>query len=151
MFVAVSAYATPVPDTGQTNCIWRIKQFYFILVLIIVYISKMPEKRTYERRIKRLKLKFGESTPTSLGFTEDINPDGLFIKTTRPLSPGKKILVEISAPNDQRVFLEGYVIWIKKVPVAVATLAKKAGMAVKISRFYAGREIYMDLCKIPHR
>jgi Tfp pilus assembly protein PilZ len=111
----------------------------------------MPNDRTYERHIKSLKLKFGESTPTSLGFTEDISPEGLFIKTSHPLYPGTNILVEISTPNDQMVFLEGYVMWGKELPAAVATLAKKAGMGVKIIRFNAGREIYMDLCKIPHR
>ena len=107
----------------------------------------MAEQRTNNRCNKRLKLKFGESTPTLLGFTEDISPSGLFIKTTRPLHPGKKILVEISAPNNQMVFLEGYVVWIKRVTAGMINLVKKGGMGVKISRFYAGREIYLDLCK----
>ena len=111
----------------------------------------MPNDRTYERHIKSLKLKFGESTPTSLGFTKDISPEGLFIKTSRPLDPGTKILVEISTPNDQMVSLVGYVIWNNKEHAAVATFSIIAGMGVKISRFNAGRDIYIDLCKIPLR
>ena len=111
----------------------------------------MSNQRTYERRNRRFKLKFGESTPTSIGFTEDICREGLFIKTAHPLYPGTNILVDIYAPNNQMVFLEGYVMWGKELPAAVATLAKKAGMGVKIIRFNAGREIYMDLCKIPQK
>ena len=107
----------------------------------------MPEQRTDNRCNKRLKLKFGESTPALIGFTEDISPSGLFIKTSRPLYPGKKILVEISAPNNQMVFLEGYVVWIKRVTGGMINLVKKGGMGVRISRFYAGREIYLDQCK----
>ena len=98
------------------------------------------EQRTYDRRNERLKLKFGERTPISLGVTEDISSEGLFITTSSPLDPGTKILVGISAPNDQMVSLEGDVMW-----------NNKAGMGVKISRFNAGRDIYMDLFKIPLR
>jgi len=69
----------------------------------------MSEKRIKGRRSKRLRLKYGILKPERFSFTEDISHDGLFIKAVRPLLPGEKIKVELYAPDNKTVELEGYV------------------------------------------
>jgi hypothetical protein len=111
----------------------------------------MPERRVSKRRPKRLKLKYGLNNPESIALTEDISPEGIFIKSTRTLSPGKTVQVEIFAPDNSKVLFEGRVMWMKRVPPSLIQLAKKGGMGVKITKFLSGKEIYMELCKIMRR
>lgn len=106
----------------------------------------MPEKRIKGRRFKRLRLKYGVLKPERFSFTEDISPDGLFIKTVRPLLPGEKVKVELYAPENKTVQIEGYVKWIKRIPPGLIHLKKKGGMGIRIAEFISGEDLYKDLC-----
>ena len=106
----------------------------------------MSEKRDRERHKKRLKLRFGVGTANTLGFTEDISQEGLFITTGRIQRANTLLTVEMAAPDGESVILEGVVQWAKKVSASMARLGKKGGMGIKISRFISGQEVYRELC-----
>lgn len=102
----------------------------------------MAEKRDLKRHKKRLSLRFGTVAPTRLAFTEDVSSHGLFIKTTNICSPGTRIQIELTLPDDESVFVEGMVRWTKKVPPQMIHLVKKSGMGVMIMKFIAGEEAF---------
>ncbi len=108
----------------------------------------MPERRTEKRRPKRLRVKYGKDMPERYALTEDISRDGLFIKTASTLLPGKRVYVEIASEDSKAILLECSVMWIKKVPPSLIHVAKKGGMGLKITKFPAGEDLYMDLCKV---
>jgi hypothetical protein len=110
--------------------------------------SVMSGKRTDERHKKRLKLRFGVGSATTLGFTEDISQEGLFISTPRVRPANTLLTVELTAANNEMVVLEGMVQWSKSVSPSMARFGKKGGMGIKISRFISGQEAYNELCGI---
>jgi len=106
----------------------------------------MAEKREEKRRLKRLRLKYGTDTPQRSAFTDDISPDGLFIRTVSPIFPGKKMRIDLDSPSGEIIRIEGCVMWIKRVPPSLIHLAKKGGMGVRITKMLSGEENYRELC-----
>jgi hypothetical protein len=104
----------------------------------------MAEDRVKKRHPKRFALKFGFDKAEKLGFTNDINHQGLFIRSAVVMQPGLKIRVEISHP-DGPIALLGKVQWAKKVPAYVIH-KMKGGMGVEITSFLSGEELYRSLC-----
>jgi len=106
----------------------------------------MAEKRDIIRLRKRLALRFGVDEPVRMAFTEDISPEGLFIKTTNICPPGTKIKIVLTLSSDHILHLEGLVMWAKKVPPQMIHIAKKCGMGIRITRFVNGADVYQKMC-----
>ncbi len=106
----------------------------------------MAEKRDIIRLRKRLALRFGVDEPIRMAFTEDISPEGMFIKTTNICPPGTKIKIVLTISNDHILHLEGLVMWAKKVPPQMIHIAKKCGMGIRITRFVNGADVYQKMC-----
>ena len=104
----------------------------------------MAYDRVKKRHRKRFSLKFGIDKVEKYGFTDDINHNGLFIRTAVVVKPGVTIKVEISHPEGL-IALLGEVRWAKKVPANVLHKLK-GGMGVMIKSFLAGEEIYYAQC-----
>ncbi len=111
----------------------------------------MAESRYKKRHRKRISLKFGISKAEKFGFTDDINHDGLFIRSAVCAKPGVTIKVEIKHDLGL-IALLGEVRWSKKVPPNVLHKLK-GGMGVKIISFLAGEDLYHALCDelVEHR
>jgi hypothetical protein len=104
----------------------------------------MAEDRNKRRHRKRISLNFGLSKVEKFGFTDDINHEGLFIRSSVVVKPGGRIRVELK--HDQGLIaLIGEVRWTKKVPPNVLHKLK-GGMGVKIVSFLSGEELYRVLC-----
>ncbi|RII25351.1 MAG: pilus assembly protein PilZ [Geobacter sp.] len=106
----------------------------------------MAEKRDIIRLRKRLTLRFGVEEPARMAFTEDISPEGMFIKTTNICPPGSRIKINLTAQSGEVLAMEALVMWAKKVPPQMIHLVKKCGMGVRITRFINGEEAYQQLC-----
>ena len=104
----------------------------------------MAESRNKKRHPKRFALKFGFDKAEKLGFANDINHTGLFIRSAVVMKPGSVIRVEISHP-DGLIVLLGKVRWAKKIPAYVIHKIK-GGMGVEIVSFCSGEELYRSLC-----
>jgi hypothetical protein len=102
----------------------------------------MAEKRDIKRFKKRLSLKFGNDAPTKVAFTEDLSPNGLFVKTITPAPPGTRIKIELTMPDGNIALFEGMSRWRKSVPPQVIHLVNKKGMGVKILKFISGEDYY---------
>lgn len=104
----------------------------------------MAEDRYKKRHRKRISVNFGIDKVDKFGFTDDINHDGLFIRSAVVARPGVIIKIEIKHPQGL-IALIGEVRWAKKVPPNVLHKLK-GGMGVQIKSFLAGEEIYREFC-----
>lgn len=104
----------------------------------------MAESRYKKRHRKRISLNFGISKAEKFGFTDDINHDGLFIRSAVCAKPGVTIKIEIKH-KDGLIALLGEVRWSKKIPPNVLHKLK-GGMGVQITSFLSGEELYHALC-----
>jgi hypothetical protein len=107
----------------------------------------MSEKRLDKRVRRRIAIRFGTDDPNRLAFTEDISPEGMFIKTTNIALPGSRLTVTLILQDNRTVTLAGRVMWAKKVPPQMIRLVKKSGLGLKIESFIEGEELYMKLCE----
>ena len=105
----------------------------------------MAENRFKKRHRKRFSLNFGIDKAEKLGFTDDINHDGLFIRSAAVVKPGEAIKIEINPPQGGLIAIQGKVCWARKVPPNVLNKLK-GGMGVQIKSFLAGQELYHALC-----
>ena len=105
----------------------------------------MADKRDNYRHLKRLPVKFGVEVANASGFTEDISHDGLFIKTGLVQGPGRRLVIELTLPQDRSVKIVAKVQWAKKIPPALLR-TYKGGMGFTIVRFLDGEEYYRALC-----
>ena len=90
------------------------------------------EKRSKDRIGKRLMVKFGAEKPDRLGFTEDISPTGLFIKTSVVFQPGTHLRIELTLPDNRTILVTAQVMWAKQVPHNLLRFTKKSGMGVRL-------------------
>lgn len=107
----------------------------------------MEERRLDKRLRRRIALRFGAGEATHLGFTEDISPAGLFIKTSHAVAPETRLTVTLILQENRTVTLEGRVMWAKDVPTQMVQMVKKSGVGLKIERFVEGEELYRKLCE----
>jgi hypothetical protein len=92
------------------------------------------EKRSKNRIGKRLIVKFGTEKPDRLGFTEDVSPTGLFIKTSNVAPPGTLLRIELTLPDDRTILVVGVVMWAKQVPYSLLRFTKKNGMGLRLTQ-----------------
>jgi hypothetical protein len=104
----------------------------------------MAESRFKKRHRKRISINFGIDKVEKIGFTDDLNHGGLFIRSSATIKPGGTIRVEIKQAEGL-IALLGEVRWTKRVPLNVLH-SMKGGMGVQIKSFLAGEEIYHALC-----
>jgi len=97
------------------------------------------DKRDIVRYKRRLTVRFGIGEANRVAFTEDVSVTGMFIKTPNICPPNTKIRIEFELANN-KVELEGRVMWAKKVPQNLFHLVKKSGMGIRFLRFHSGED-----------
>ena len=96
-------------------------------------------KRDIVRYKKRLTVRYGIREANMVAFTEDVSLTGMFIRTPNTCPPNSKIRIEFELENN-KVELEGRVVWTKKVPQNLFHLVKKSGMGIRFLSFYSGED-----------
>ena len=104
-------------------------------------------KRDIVRHKKRLTVHFGIEGANRVAFTEDVSLTGMFIKTPNICPPNTKIRIEFEIANN-KVELEGRVMWAKKVPQNLFHLVKKSGMGIRFLRFHSGEDHFNSYLEI---
>ena len=108
----------------------------------------MTEKRKEERHRRRLQLSFSIEDLTTMGFTDDIAGEGIFIRSATVQPVGTLITINLTTQDNEEVVLEGTVQWAIKLPPTMLRQGKKGGMGIKISRFLSGEESYRKLLEV---
>jgi hypothetical protein len=101
----------------------------------------MAEKRDGKRHKKRLKVRYGDKDNMSVGFTEDVSEEGLFIRTGLTRAPKSTLQVELETSENEKVTFSGQIQWTKRIPANMVHKLK-GGMGVKITDFFSGEEAF---------
>ncbi len=88
------------------------------------------EKRSDERVITEIKLKFKSANGFVQKYTEDISKGGVFIKTDKPLPFDTKVKVLLELPDSGQIELDGRVVYILRKDEAKAMM-RSPGMGIQ--------------------
>ena len=92
----------------------------------------MAEKRGGKRSRKRLLVDFETTSGRTTGFTHDVSPDGMFVRTIRIAQVGKGLHAIVHLPDGRQVPIDGIVVRSYRAPVALRSLVP-TGFAIHLS------------------
>lgn len=92
----------------------------------------MADKRSGKRSRKRLLVDFETTWGKTTGFTHDVSPNGLFVRTIRIAQIGKVLRAILHLPDGRQVPIEGTVVRSYRAPVALRALVP-TGFAMRLS------------------
>lgn len=102
------------------------------------------EKRNKKRLLKRLFVRFGTEKPDRIGFTHDISPTGIFIKSNFSFLPQTKLKIELTLPDEKICHCSGVVVWAKRVPPAFNRIIHKHGMGVRFLEIHGEYQSFIE-------
>jgi len=103
----------------------------------------MADKRNEKRKKKRLRITYSAFTEDMFnGFSSDISPSGVFIRTKRPFRPGVPVNISLEVNEGRKIELAGITAWSVKTGFVYY---KKDGMGV---RLVSPPQIYNDFLRI---
>lgn len=105
----------------------------------------MAERRKQERYSKRLRLRFSTENGSTMGFTNNISREGIFVTSASVQPSGTQIRIELTTSDDEKVVLGGTVKWGIKLAPILLRQGKKGGMGIQISNFVSGEESYRKI------
>lgn len=76
-------------------------------------------------------VQFGLEKPDHVGFTVDVTSLGIFIKSSFVFTPGSRLKIELTLPDETVIQCSGVVVWAKRVPPALGRLVKH-GMGIHL-------------------
>ncbi len=100
------------------------------------------EQRKIPRKRFHVKVKYGTKILEHTGYTTDISPDGIGIKTNRVYRPGTEVLICIELDGDT-LLARGEVRWARQVPQLLVNHTR-CGMEIKLTSF---NKRYLDFLK----
>lgn len=80
----------------------------------------MPEKRKFPRKKRRLTVEFRLNNAECTGFTYDISPTGMFIRSVRIPGLGMRLKSRVLLPNAKPIHVVGTVVRALRVPTSLA-------------------------------
>ena len=92
----------------------------------------MGEKRGGKRSRKRLLVDFDTTYGKTTGFTSDVSPTGLFVRTIRIPRIGERLRAMLHLPDGRIVPLDGTVVRSYRAPVALRAVVP-TGFALRLS------------------
>ena len=94
----------------------------------------MADKRKFPRVKRRLMVEFRISGTPCIGFTLNLSPMGLFVRSIRIPTPGTTVAAELVLSDGRKIPLEGRVVRSYRAPTALARLVPSGfGMALSSS------------------
>jgi hypothetical protein len=88
------------------------------------------EKRSTDRRRRRVPVRYGLEKAQFLGYTSDLGEKGLFLQANHLFYPGTVLRLEIVQEDGERT-LRGIVRWVKEVPPAFRR-SLRGGMGIEL-------------------
>jgi hypothetical protein len=92
----------------------------------------MAERRTFARKKRRFLVEFNLLGATCTGFTYDVSPTGIFVRSIRLPHPGTFLTANLHLAADKRIAVRGKVVRSFRVPAALARLVP-SGFSMSLS------------------
>jgi hypothetical protein len=92
----------------------------------------MAERRAYGRKKRRFLVEFNLRGAQCTGFTYDISPTGIFVRSVRLPDPGTFVTANLHLPEGKRLAIRGKVVRSFRVPAALSRLIP-SGFSMRLS------------------
>jgi len=92
----------------------------------------MADKRRHSRKKRRFLIEIETPGAISTGFTYDLSPDSIFIRSIRIPLPGSPVTARLSLPDGKRVALRGKVLRTYRAPIAMSRLVP-SGFSLRLA------------------
>ena len=92
---------------------------------------RVAERRAFARKKRRFLVEFDVNGALCTGFTYDISPSGIFVRSVRLPDPGTFLTANIHLPDNKRVLVRGRVIRSFRVAAALSRLIP-SGFSIRL-------------------
>lgn len=92
----------------------------------------MPDKRGSPRKKRRFLIEFDSLDSSGTGFTYDISPTGMFVRSVRIPRPGTFVTATLTLPGGKKILLEGRVVRAFRAPAILSHLVP-SGFSLRLS------------------
>ncbi len=92
----------------------------------------MAERRAYARKKRRFLVEFGLQGAACNGFTYDVSPTGIFVRSIRLPNPGTNLTANLHLAEGKRIAVRGRVVRSFRVPPALSRLIP-SGFSIRLS------------------
>lgn len=92
----------------------------------------MAERRTFARKKRRFLVEFVFQGANCTGFTYDVSPIGIFVRSIRIPVPGTFLTANLHLSEGKRIAVRGKVVRSYRVPAALARLVP-SGFSIRLS------------------
>ncbi len=82
----------------------------------------MAERRLFARKKRRFLVEFSLQGANCTGFTYDVSPTGIFVRSIRLPFPGTVLTAHLHLPEGKRIAVRGKVVRSFRVPPALSRL-----------------------------
>ncbi len=92
----------------------------------------MAERRGFARKKRRFLVEFQLQGSTCTGFTYDVSPSGIFVRSFRLPSPGSVVAASLHLGAGKRIAIRGRVVRARRVPAELARLVP-SGFSIRLA------------------
>jgi hypothetical protein len=92
----------------------------------------MAERRAFGRKKRRFLVEFSLEGTQYSGFTNDVSPSGIFVRSNRLPDPGMPLSMNLHLPDGKHIVLRGKVVRSFRVPAALSRLIP-SGFAIHLT------------------
>jgi hypothetical protein len=92
----------------------------------------MAERRSFARKKRRFLVEFSLLGANCTGFTYDVSPTGMFVRSIRLPNPGTILTANLHLAEGRRIAVRGKVVRSFRVPASLARLVP-SGFSMKLS------------------
>ena len=94
--------------------------------------GRVAERRNFARKKRRFLVEFDVRGAVCTGFTYDVSPTGIFVRSVRLPDPGTVVTANLHLPEGKRVAVRGKVVRSSRVPASLSRLIP-SGFSIRIS------------------
>ena len=92
----------------------------------------MAERRGFARKKRRFLVEFQLQGAACNGFTYDVSPTGIFVRSIRLPTPGTYLTANLHLPEGKRIAVRGRVVRSFRVPPALSRLIP-SGFSIRLA------------------
>lgn len=92
----------------------------------------MAERRTFNRKKRRFLVEYQIKGAPCTGFTYDVSPNGIFVRSVRLPEPGTFLTANLHLPEGRRIAVRGRVVRSFRVPAALSRLIP-SGFSIRLA------------------
>jgi hypothetical protein len=92
----------------------------------------VSERRSFARKKRRFLVEFRLRGAACTGFTYDVSPTGIFVRSVRLPDPGTSMAAQLHLPEGKRIEVRGRVVRSFRVPPALSRVVP-SGFSIRLA------------------